>query len=40
METLFRNLALVYMGFLENAKKTPIVWMNRGIDGSSIDIGS
>lgn len=39
MEILFRNLASGCMGFLENAEQTPIVWMNRGIDGSSIDIG-
>jgi len=39
-EILFRNLASGFMGLLENAEQTPIVWMNRGIDGSSIDIGS
>jgi hypothetical protein len=40
IEIPFRNSASGYMGFLENAEQTPIVWMNRGIDGSSIDIGS
>jgi hypothetical protein len=39
-EILFRNLASGHLGFLENAEQTPIVWMNRGIDGSTIDIGS
>jgi hypothetical protein len=40
MEILIRNLALGYMGFLENAEQITIVWMNTGIGGSSIDIGS
>jgi hypothetical protein len=40
MEILIRNLALGYMGFLENAEQITIVWMNTGIGESSIDIGS